>query len=380
MGDLNVSKIAKNGFLKTQTGTPFYASPEVWKDEFYNSKSDIWSLGAVIYELTTHFPPFLGNDLKDLNSKIQKGKISPIPKFYSDELFSLIKSMIQINPDQRPSCKKLLIHPTISNVLNKLKLENTSNKSSLLQTIRMNTNFYDVKLPKSNYELRKNQEDIAKNYYSSHQREKHDLNRSETDAPTLKVRRIKSSKFGLINNLNLNFNIIEEKEEENELFHNKPEMINEKYKIKKSCLKKNYSEMNLLPMINKLKSDSELEKEKENEMNRINQNDDTQDRNCSIAPQLSASSKYLLPFYLPSNKRKILKLNNMINNSKDVNASKGEYGLQINESKLINISSNVEKYYKKYLKESPKEINHLRKISSFPSIDAYFQNNNRNNS
>jgi NIMA (never in mitosis gene a)-related kinase len=32
VGDLNVSKIAKKGLLYTQTGTPYYASPEVWKD------------------------------------------------------------------------------------------------------------------------------------------------------------------------------------------------------------------------------------------------------------------------------------------------------------------------------------------------------------
>ena len=33
MGDLNVSKVAKyGGLLFTQTGTPYYASPEVWKD------------------------------------------------------------------------------------------------------------------------------------------------------------------------------------------------------------------------------------------------------------------------------------------------------------------------------------------------------------
>jgi NIMA (never in mitosis gene a)-related kinase len=30
LGDLNVSKVAKAGILQTQTGTPYYASPEVW--------------------------------------------------------------------------------------------------------------------------------------------------------------------------------------------------------------------------------------------------------------------------------------------------------------------------------------------------------------
>ena len=58
LGDLNVSKVAKKGLLYTQTGTPYYASPEVWRDQPYDSKSDIWSLGCVIYEMTTLKPPF----------------------------------------------------------------------------------------------------------------------------------------------------------------------------------------------------------------------------------------------------------------------------------------------------------------------------------
>ena len=58
LGDLNVSKVAKKGLLYTQTGTPYYASPEVWKDEPYDIKSDVWSLGCVIYEMVTLKPPF----------------------------------------------------------------------------------------------------------------------------------------------------------------------------------------------------------------------------------------------------------------------------------------------------------------------------------
>ena len=30
LGDLNVSKVAKGNLVQTQTGTPYYASPEVW--------------------------------------------------------------------------------------------------------------------------------------------------------------------------------------------------------------------------------------------------------------------------------------------------------------------------------------------------------------
>lgn len=86
MGDLNVSKIAKRGLLYTQTGTPYYASPEIWQDKPYDKKSDIWSLGAVLYELCALSPPFKANDMKGLAAKICKGVYSKIPSSYSAEL------------------------------------------------------------------------------------------------------------------------------------------------------------------------------------------------------------------------------------------------------------------------------------------------------
>ena len=59
LGDLNVSKISDNrGLNYTQTGTPYYASPEVWRDEPYDNKSDIWSLGCALYEMAALQPPF----------------------------------------------------------------------------------------------------------------------------------------------------------------------------------------------------------------------------------------------------------------------------------------------------------------------------------
>lgn len=72
IGDLNVSKIAKERFLRTQTGTPYYASPEVWRDEPYDTKSDIWSLGCLIYELCSLMPPFRANDIEGLYKKVQE--------------------------------------------------------------------------------------------------------------------------------------------------------------------------------------------------------------------------------------------------------------------------------------------------------------------
>ena len=73
LGDLNVSKVLKKDMAFTQTGTPYYASPEVWKDKPYGLKSDMWSLGCVLYEMAALRPPFVASDLQTLYKKVCAG-------------------------------------------------------------------------------------------------------------------------------------------------------------------------------------------------------------------------------------------------------------------------------------------------------------------
>lgn len=94
LGDLNVSKVAKKGLLYTQTGTPYYASPEVWRDQPYGSKSDIWSLGCVLYEMVTLKPPFRANDMNGLYKSVLKGQYPPISNKYSQDLKEVIAMML----------------------------------------------------------------------------------------------------------------------------------------------------------------------------------------------------------------------------------------------------------------------------------------------
>jgi len=109
LGDMNVSKVAtQEGLNFTQTGTPYYASPEVWKDEPYDIKSDIWSLGCVLYEMITLKPPFQASSMKGLYKRVCQGKIQRIPKSYSVELWQVVKQMLHTNPKQRPDCTKIL--------------------------------------------------------------------------------------------------------------------------------------------------------------------------------------------------------------------------------------------------------------------------------
>jgi NIMA (never in mitosis gene a)-related kinase len=86
LGDLNVSKVAKKGMLHTQTGTPYYASPEVWKDKPYDNRSDIWSLGCVLYEMLTLNPPFRAPNMNGLYHKVLRGLYEPIPSMYSKDM------------------------------------------------------------------------------------------------------------------------------------------------------------------------------------------------------------------------------------------------------------------------------------------------------
>lgn len=91
---MNVSKVAKKGLLYTQTGTPYYASPEVWRDQPYDIKSDIWSLGCVLYESITLKPPFRADDMAGLYKKVLKGVYPRIPNHFSESLSKILKELM----------------------------------------------------------------------------------------------------------------------------------------------------------------------------------------------------------------------------------------------------------------------------------------------
>lgn len=53
-------------FSKDFAGTPPYMAPEIFSDDPYNNKVDIWSLGVVIYELFAGFRPFDDDNFSEL--------------------------------------------------------------------------------------------------------------------------------------------------------------------------------------------------------------------------------------------------------------------------------------------------------------------------
>lgn len=88
-----------------------YMSPEVLRGDGYDFKSDIWSLGCLLYELTVLKSPFKaeGLNLYSLFQKISKGDYQPLPENYSLELRTLAYSMISTKSEDRPEIADVCI-------------------------------------------------------------------------------------------------------------------------------------------------------------------------------------------------------------------------------------------------------------------------------
>lgn len=112
--DFGISSIFdKNTKIYDTGGTPAYLAPEVIKAEGdVGPKSDVWSLGVLLYLLTFGVVPFKASDMQALYNKIIIGKFS-FPKYYysSIELIDLLSKMLVVDIEERYSIEDVLVHP-----------------------------------------------------------------------------------------------------------------------------------------------------------------------------------------------------------------------------------------------------------------------------
>lgn len=157
LGDMNVSRVAKGGMMRTQTGTPYYACPEVWKDMPYDSRSDIWSAGCVLYEMITKLPPFRAQTMKGLYAKVLSGKYEAIPAHYSADMRQVLRSCLQVRQSERPKCDKILNMPGLLNhitgTLDDIQAM-MPDQENLMKTIRMPRRMGEIteRLPAPQYD------------------------------------------------------------------------------------------------------------------------------------------------------------------------------------------------------------------------------------
>eukprot|EP00997_Jenningsia_sp_PLL12_P007022 NODE_361_length_1851_cov_72.371809_g303_i0.p1 GENE.NODE_361_length_1851_cov_72.371809_g303_i0~~NODE_361_length_1851_cov_72.371809_g303_i0.p1 ORF type:complete len:551 (-),score=182.04 NODE_361_length_1851_cov_72.371809_g303_i0:89-1741(-) len=109
LGDFGFSKRLKTAFMAhTVCGTPYYFSPELCQGNPYSNKSDIWSLGIILYELCSLSRPYEAQSLQELMTKITHGRHSPLPSTVPAKLSRLVSCLLLKVDTQRPSLPRIL--------------------------------------------------------------------------------------------------------------------------------------------------------------------------------------------------------------------------------------------------------------------------------
>jgi hypothetical protein len=111
IGDFGLAKELSTAKTHTQTnvGTPFYMSPELINGRSYDERSDIWSLGCLLYELASLKPPHHdAKGTKDLVVKINSGRVRRIPAEYSNDLWRTIQELMSVDLSKRPRIEDVM--------------------------------------------------------------------------------------------------------------------------------------------------------------------------------------------------------------------------------------------------------------------------------
>lgn len=119
ISDFGHSKLVDDGYSTalTRVGTPQYWAPEVSDARAcakgYTEKVDLWSLGVVLYVMLEGKYPFDGVDMR-IEHQVQQAHFTfKSQSSTSDQARDLIRSLIQVRPQDRLPLDKCLTHPWV---------------------------------------------------------------------------------------------------------------------------------------------------------------------------------------------------------------------------------------------------------------------------
>ncbi|XP_055452979.1 putative sperm motility kinase W, partial [Psammomys obesus] len=112
--DFGLSTKTRSGTKLTRCcGTKAFSAPELVQGQPYDGKkADVWSLGVLLYYITTGNLPFKEQTIKETEAKIITGLYN-IPDHFSSSLENLIFQMLNVMPERRPSVEDLEKHPWV---------------------------------------------------------------------------------------------------------------------------------------------------------------------------------------------------------------------------------------------------------------------------
>ncbi|XP_047316459.1 serine/threonine-protein kinase ATG1c-like [Impatiens glandulifera] len=106
------------GLAETLCGSPLYMAPEIMQLQKYDAKADLWSVGAILFQLVTGKPPFTGNNQIQLFDNIMKSTDLHFPpdkkKDLSPESMDLCRKLLRRNPVERLTFEEFFNHPFLS--------------------------------------------------------------------------------------------------------------------------------------------------------------------------------------------------------------------------------------------------------------------------
>ena len=176
LGDFGIAKCLNQAQdkAKTYVGTPYYLSPEIINSQPYGFKSDIWSLGVLLYEMCALKMPFDASNLPQLYIKIINCSYQPLNNMYSNELKELVKEMLNETSVKRPTISEILNKPIIKSRIKKFLNESEFSMEfshTILHDFKLNSNIIDEKMTKneliSNNNINNNNNNFKKNIRGS---------------------------------------------------------------------------------------------------------------------------------------------------------------------------------------------------------------------
>jgi len=121
IADFGLSAIVKEGesTVTGQYGTPYYAAPEVFRNEAYTGLADMWSLGVMMFFMLSGTQAFEAENSRAVKARVLQGAFDmrgPLWSGISAECKDLIRCLIQMDTNKRLAASQALTHPWFSAV------------------------------------------------------------------------------------------------------------------------------------------------------------------------------------------------------------------------------------------------------------------------
>ena len=406
IGDFGIAKIlnSTSSYAHTFIGTPYYISPELCKDQPYNDKSDVWSLGCVLYELCTLNHPFEGGTQVEIYEKIMTQKFKAISNEYSNELKRMVDLLLEKDERKRPKMKEILKMKCVMDRAKKYNIEINLSENDTIEEeekeknemgnkygnkISIKNNSYNVNM---NININNNYKDIITVNKNSGKKEKSPnnySNKSKKSKIEYENKEIKNNKIKIDNilknnhlkkniknksSLNKQTNIILNHNNNNKnkiLQNNNSNQQEEEIKINSIHQIQNINKFKEIINIEKLNNNNKIKFSPPNELNNIKIKENkfkikTKKTGTNIQPQKiihKITDDLSLSFKTNTNNSQNSK--NIINNN--------DY---LSENILIPRSNNYYYYKKDVMLKKQQQQKNMKQISNKKENNVVINNNN----